>query len=44
MQVTLDWINTIMDKEDSEDKRWLLTTEGRHLITEQPLFSSQGIV
>jgi len=44
MQVTFDWIHTIMDGEDSEAKRWLLTTEGRHLIGEQPLFSSKGIV
>jgi hypothetical protein len=44
MQVTFDWINTIMDKDDKDDKRWLLTTEGRHLIGEQPLFTSQGII
>jgi hypothetical protein len=44
MQVTFDWINTIMDREDKDDRRWLLTTEGRHLIGEQPLFSSQGMV
>ena len=44
MQVTFDWIHTALDKEDRDDKRWLLTTEGRHLIGEQPLFSSNGMV
>jgi hypothetical protein len=44
MQINFDWIHTIMQKEDAEDKRWLLTTEGRHLIGEQPLFSSKGIL
>jgi hypothetical protein len=44
MQVTFDWIHTIMNEDDAEDKRWLLTTEGRHLIGEQSLFSSKGII
>lgn len=44
MEVTFDWIHTIMNEEDGEKNRWLLTTEGRHLTGEQPLFSSKGIV
>ena len=42
MQVNFEWINTIMGKEDQDNQQWLLTTEGRQLIGEQPLFSSQG--
>jgi hypothetical protein len=41
MQVTFDWINTIIDK---DDQQWLVTTEGRQLTTEPPLFSSPGIL
>lgn len=40
MQSTFDWIHGIMDQDEN---RWLLTTEGRHLFGEQPLFSSKGI-
>ena len=44
MQTSFDWIHTIAAKENPDDKRWLLATEGRHLIGEQPLFSATGIV
>lgn len=42
VQMTFDWINTIMEKTDREDQCWLLLTEGRHLTSESPLFSSHG--
>ncbi|CAF4978105.1 unnamed protein product [Rotaria sp. Silwood1] len=41
MQITFDWLYTIMDKDNEEERRWLLITEGRHLIGEVPLFSSK---
>ena len=42
MQMTFDWINAIMEKDDRDDQRWLLETEGRHLTSESPLFSTEG--
>ena len=42
IQMAFDWINTTMEKNDREDQRWLLITEGRHLTSEPPLFSPQG--
>ncbi|CAF0865302.1 unnamed protein product [Rotaria sordida] len=43
MQITFDWLYTIMDKENEEERRWLLVTEGRHLIGEVPLFSRKAV-
>ncbi|UJR28319.1 hypothetical protein I4U23_009562 [Adineta vaga] len=39
MQVTFDWIRAIINENDGEKQQWLLKTEGRHLLNEQPLFS-----
>jgi hypothetical protein len=44
MQLTFDWLHTVIEKDDGQDRQWLLTTEGRHLLGEQPLFSAKGIV
>ncbi|CAF4296205.1 unnamed protein product [Rotaria socialis] len=40
-QVAFEWMHTIMDNDNQEAKRWLLTTEGRHLTGEDPLFLSK---
>lgn len=42
MQVTFDWIHNVLQKEGGDENRWLLITEGRHLIDERPLFSAEG--
>ena len=43
MQVTFDWILAIIKNNDGDDQQWLLKTEGRHLLNEQPLFSAKGM-
>ncbi|CAF0851585.1 unnamed protein product [Adineta ricciae] len=41
MQVTFDWILAIIKNSDGDNQQWLLKTEGRHLLNEQPLFSAK---
>jgi hypothetical protein len=42
MQITLDWLQTELETDGNDECHWLLTTEGRHLVGETPLFRATG--